>query len=314
VPRWIAEGLSVVEERRARPGWTIPQKPDVLLLYYDGVLPPPSRLTEGFTRPESPQHLGGAYDLASLVALWIEETRGFDTIVRMLRGYGDGRSDEQIITSVLRTTPEAFDKDFDDWIRARTPPERARDYIRFFTAGQRQLEEGNRDAAKRSLEAAGALFTTSGGGSPYTLLAQIYQSEGNQQGAIDALRKVSLADETAYQPNLELARLLEATGDKRGAADALERAVWIHPFAPEPHAKLAGLYTELGDHTKAVRERRVIVGLRPTDRADAYYQLAMAMNRAGDRVGARREVLRALEAAPSFGLAQDLLLQLHEGQ
>ena len=154
VPRWFTEGLSVVEERRARPGWTIPQKPDFLLMYYDGELPPPSRLTEGFTRPTSPQHLGGAYDLASLVVLWIEETRGFDTIIRMLRGYREGRSDEQIITSVLRTTPEAFDKDFDDWLRARNPPEKARDYIRFFAAGQRQLEEGNKDAAKRSLEAA----------------------------------------------------------------------------------------------------------------------------------------------------------------
>ena len=128
------------------------------------------------------------------------------------------------------------------------------------------------------------------------------------------MRKVALADEMAYEPDLELARLLEATGDKRGAADALERAVWIHPFAPEPHARLAALYAELGDNAKAVRERRVIVGLRPTDRADAYYRLAMALNRAGDKVGARREVLRALEAAPSFGLAQDLLLDLHEGQ
>jgi Tfp pilus assembly protein PilF len=50
--------------------------------------------------------------------------------------------------------------------------------------------------------------------------------------------------------------------------------------------------------------------LNPVDRAEALYQLAHAYSRAGDRAAARREVLRALEVAPSFEKAQELLLEV----
>jgi tetratricopeptide (TPR) repeat protein len=238
---------------------------------------------------------------------------GFDAILATLRAYRDGRSDEQVSTSVLRTTPEAFDAEFDAWLRARSNPALAREFVRLMTLAGEQLEQRNTERAKTALQAAGQMFTVSGGGSPFTTLAQIYLTEGNKTAAIDALQRVSTADESAYEPNLELARLYEEQGDLRHAANALERAMWINPYTPAPHVKLAELYAELGDHAKAVRERRVVVGLRPTDRAEAHYQLAVALQRAGDRTGARREVLRALEAAPSFGRAQELLLQLHEG-
>jgi Tfp pilus assembly protein PilF len=56
------------------------------------------------------------------------------------------------------------------------------------------------------------------------------------------------------------------------------------------------------------------VALNPVDRAEALYQLALAYRDAGDTAGARREVLRALEQAPAFEKAQDLLLALRQGE
>ena len=53
--------------------------------------------------------------------------------------------------------------------------------------------------------------------------------------------------------------------------------------------------------------------LAPVDMAEALYQLAVALSDAGDAAGARREVLRALELAPSFAPAQELLLKLQPG-
>jgi Tfp pilus assembly protein PilF len=44
--------------------------------------------------------------------------------------------------------------------------------------------------------------------------------------------------------------------------------------------------------------------------AEARYQLAVAHHEAGDHGSARKEVLRALEAAPNFERAQELLLKL----
>lgn len=312
VPRWLTEGLSVLEERNARPGWTRAVTPEFMLAYDAGELPPVSDLNEGFVRPRSPQHVGLAYDMAALVAEWVEETRGFDALVRMLHGYRDGRSTADILRSTLRAEPEAVDAEFDAWLRNRASADDAREFGRLMTAGRQQLDGGDLRGARTSIEAAAGLFRHSRAGSPYALLAQVHQRAGDERAAADALALLSEYDEHAYAGNVELARLRDSFGDARGAADALERAVWIHPYELAPHLKLAELYSALGEHDRAVRERRVILGLRPPDRAEAYYRLAAALMDAGRGAEARQEVLRALEIAPGYDEAQRLLLRLHE--
>jgi Tfp pilus assembly protein PilF len=66
----------------------------------------------------------------------------------------------------------------------------------------------------------------------------------------------------------------------------------------------------LSDWGKAIRERKGVLALDPVDRADALYQLALAYYKSGDLSNARRTVLRALEDAPAFERAQDLLLEI----
>jgi hypothetical protein len=73
---------------------------------------------------------------------------------------------------------------------------------------------------------------------------------------------------------------------------------------------MADLYARSGNKAKVVRERRALVGLNPVDRAGAWYRLAAAQDDAGDRKGALTSVVRSLEDAPNFQLAQDLLLKL----
>ncbi|MEX0912170.1 MAG: tetratricopeptide repeat protein, partial [Gemmatimonadota bacterium] len=307
VAKWFTEGLSVLEERRARPGWGHPVTPEFLLVYDADELPPVSRLNEGFSRPRTPQHIGHAYDMAALVGQWIEETRGFDAVIRMLHGYRDGLSTDEIFRRVLGAEPEVIDEEFDAWLRATHSPEAAREFRQLMTQGREHYEAGNLPQAISSLERAGEMFPVSASGSPYAVLAQIHLEAENEDAAVAALETLTSYDETALSANLQLADLLESAGDDRGAAGALERAVWIYPFDPAPHRRLAELYSDLGEHELAVRERRAIVGLNPTDRAEALYELAQALYTAGDRDGARREVLRALEAAPSFERAQQLL-------
>ena len=48
----------------------------------------------------------------------------------------------------------------------------------------------------------------------------------------------------------------------------------------------------------------------PTDRAEAHYRLALALTEAGERDEARRQVLRALEIAPGYEAALELLLRI----
>jgi tetratricopeptide (TPR) repeat protein len=77
---------------------------------------------------------------------------------------------------------------------------------------------------------------------------------------------------------------------------------------------MASLYKQVGDKAKVVRERRALVGLNPVDRAGAWYRLAIAQDEAGETRGAISSLLRALEDAPNYQLAQDLLLKLTGGR
>jgi len=90
----------------------------------------------------------------------------------------------------------------------------------------------------------------------------------------------------------------------------LERMIWIWPYDQDVHVKLAEASARSGNPGRAVRARRAVVALGPTDMLEARYQLARALLAAGDSAAARREVLGVLEQAPTFEKAQALLLEL----
>ncbi|HEX6322765.1 MAG TPA: tetratricopeptide repeat protein [Vicinamibacterales bacterium] len=342
VPRWLTEGLSVLEERRARPGWGDDVRPEWLLAWKADRLLPVSRLNEGFVRPRYPAQISFSYYQASLVAELIEREHGMDAIRRMLAGYRDGLDDAQVFRTVLNTDLEDFDEAFAAWVEGRfakplaairvpsgmrdtadiapftetepSGPPAPDDLFGQFAEGRRLFAEGRYAQAKPFLERARTLFpeNTSGGG-PYGMLARVRLEEGDTAGAIAELRALTALDENAYEANLQVAELLEATGDAAGAAQALERIVYVYPYEMELHTRIAALRAQLEDWPAVVRARRAIVALRPVDRAEALYQLALAYFNAGDRAAARREVLAALEVAPGFAEAQELLLRIAGG-
>ena len=67
VPRWVSEGLSVYEERKARPGWGQNVSPAFLKAFEEKKLVPASRLNDGFVRPAYPQQVIFSYYEASLL-------------------------------------------------------------------------------------------------------------------------------------------------------------------------------------------------------------------------------------------------------
>jgi tetratricopeptide (TPR) repeat protein len=148
------------------------------------------------------------------------------------------------------------------------------------------------------------------GGSGYHLLVDAQLARGDTAAAVAALTAITSRNGDAVDENLTLARLLEARRDTAGAVAALERATLIDPFDGAVQARLAGLATSTRQWATAVRARRAVLALGPSDRAEAFYRLAQALVGAGDLAGARREVLRALDLAPTFEAAQDLLLTI----
>jgi tetratricopeptide (TPR) repeat protein len=336
VPRWLTEGLSVLEERRARRGWGDDLTPQFLGAYKSGDVFPVSQLSQGFVRPRFPEQLAFSYYQASLVAEMIEEERGFDTILAMLRAYGDGLSDREVFEQVLGVDPEDFDDRFDDWLQARFDTqlaavpavhredvgliERALGSMRggdggAFPAelanGRELAEEGNIEEAIESFERAKSLFPEYvGPGSAYEELARLHLERGDTAAAAHELQGLTSINENAYSANVALAQMLSKLGDTSGAVEALERAIYVSPYDRALHERMVELYTGLGDLQGVVSSRRALVALNPVDRSDALYRLALAYEAAGDAASARRQVLRALELAPNFVEAQELLLRL----
>ena len=312
VPRWFTEGLSVYEERRARPGWGSETTADYVLAYDRGDIPPVSRLNEGFSRPPSPRHLSLAYHGASLVIDWIVETQGFPAIVGMLREYGDGRSNEEVLRGVLGADPEELDRRFDEWFRARYPLAEVESYRDRLARARVHEQAGSPDEVESLLpEEAIALFADADP-VPHALIGRARLARGDTVGAITALTRVAEIDENAYSVNALLAELAEGREASVQVA-ALERLAYIHPYDVGHRRRLAELYMSEGEPQGAVRERRAVVALRPVDRAEALYQLAVALRDAGEPQEARRQVIRALEVAPAFERAQELLLELSGG-
>jgi tetratricopeptide (TPR) repeat protein len=67
---------------------------------------------------------------------------------------------------------------------------------------------------------------------------------------------------------------------------------------------------EAGNWPAAVTAYQTLVSLAPSDPAGAHYNLARAWLGYGKKQEAKRETLRALEIAPSYEKAQQLLLKL----
>ena len=332
VPRWLSEGLSVLEERRARRGWGADASPEFLAAYKAGKLVKVSRMNDGFMRPTYPQQIIFSYYQASLVGELIERDHGQRAIVDMLNAYKTGATTAQVFERVLKTSPEAFDTKFDDYMKQRFgaqlaviepkegraggaatagPPAIDGELARTMARAIAAVEAKNFDEAVPLLERAKTMFPDyAGRQSAYSLLAQIHKARGNMRAAANELTALTLRNEDDYRANLELAGMLEQLGDTAGAAAALDRAMYISPYEAPLHVRLASHYARLGDRAKVVRERAAVVALNPVDRAEALYQLALAYYEAGDASAARREVLRALEDAPNFEKAQELLLRL----
>ena len=337
VPRWLSEGLSVYEERRARKGWGQNVTPGFLQAYQSGRLVPASRLNDGFVRPAYPQQVLFSYYQASLVCEMIAAQFGEKALMDMLRAFREGQSNSQVVRSVLGMDLNTFDQRFDAYMRGRfghalaalgsEPPRvserlpsqvlvarataQPRDYGVQLAVGRALMQRGDTVASIAQLERARALFPEyAGGDGPYPLLVQAMLARGDKLAARQLLLTMRDLGEFPHDAHVLLADLLLQTGDTARAADALEDAIYVSPYDIEQHRTLASLYSRLGNHRKAIRERLAVVALNPVDRAEAVYDLAVAYRDAGDIVNARRQVLRALEEAPHYENAQRLLLQL----
>jgi cellulose synthase operon protein C len=330
VPRWLTEGISVWEEAQARPEWGRDMEVPFAAALEQGKALKLTDLNAGFTSPDT---IALAYFQASLLVDHIVKTYGNEKLHALLRSYGEGLEGDAALTKTLGASMEqlqaAFDKSVDQRFAAlrtalrpveglnHADPAAVRtiaaanpgSYIAQVAYGRALASEKDKAAFEPLERAASLVPVATGEESPHALMAELAMQLGEEPRALQEYQALLANDHTAVDPARKLAALAEKLGKSDVAQLAHERVVSLDPSDASAHTGLGRLALKKNQGDLAVREFKAALALGPADRAGAHCDLGEAYLAKGLPADAKREALAALEIAPSFERAQDLLLK-----
>jgi len=339
VPRWLTEGISVYEEGLVRPEWARDSELGFARAYASGKVPTLAELNSGFTRPDT---IELAYFQASLVVSLIVQQHGHAALNVMLRSYGDGADTEAALRKATGNGSAELQSAFDAMLAQRysavgkalqipdgveiprgapvaTLKGLAAKYRDSYPvqvgAGQALAAAGAPADAIAAFEHAAALVpTATGPGSPRAQIAALAERAGDFARALRELTSLVADDHTNVDAARKLVPLGRRLGDQEALILAYERIVTIDPFDAVAHAAYGRLAADRRDLPLALREFRAAVAAGPVDPVPVQCDLGEALLAAGQRAEAKQAVLAALEIAPTYERAQQLLLRIVEGK
>ncbi len=335
VPRWLTEGISVYEEKRARPEWGREMDIPFARALDRGQVLKLADLNSGFMSPEL---ISISYFQASLVVEHIAETFGQPKLRALVESYATGIDTETAISKVLDVSIDDLQGTFDTFVDQRykglrqalaapdgLTPDLSPDAARAIASANEgsfpaqmalgmALEESDPGKAIEAYERAAVLVPhATGPESPQARIAEIALARGDKARAIKALDTLTGFDHSDLASARKLASLVDPATDPALLQTALRRVVAVDPFDAASHTTLGRMALATGEGAEAVRLFTIALAAGPADRAGAHADLAEGLLESGDRDGARRQALSALEIAPTYSRAQDLLLKLVGG-
>ena len=333
VPRWLTEGISVFEEKRARREWGREQELEFAHALDHGGVMTLKNLNAGFSDPKT---ISMAYFQASQVVAHIHETYGQDKLRALVASYATGVDTDGALTQALGITMDQLQAGFDTFAarefgalrQAMKAPEglakiTALDELKALAEKesgsfpvQMRLADayekaGDKTAAMAVYERAAALAPpATGKDSPNVKLAKLAVEQKQPDRALAALEALSKVDANDIESARTWAGLVAAKNDPKRSAAAYARVASIDPFDLDAQATLGNYALVSGDAPTAIRAFKSVLAAGTVDKAAARTYLAEAYLANGQKSEAKKEVLAALELAPQFERAQDLLLRL----
>jgi len=337
VPRWLTEGISVYEEKKARSEWGREMDVAFAGMLNRGETLKLRDLNSAFTNPKT---ISLAYFQASLLVEHIVNAYGDAGLRTLVRAYAQGIDTDAALKAALATDLDQMQGGFDQTIermfgtmrRAMAVPEGVEDLLKLPAPAVKTIAEANPrsfpvqmalgaalrkagqvDEAMVAFERAAALVPIAGGpGSPHEQLAAMALEKKDRARAITELTALIAVDFNNVDAARQLADLLRQNGvdDAAKMMPVYQRIAAIDPFDPEAHAMLGRYAMQRNEADAASREFRAVIALGPVDRAAAYTDLGESYFKGGKRAEAKKQILAALEIAPSYERAQGLLLKL----
>ncbi|MDQ7051805.1 MAG: tetratricopeptide repeat protein [candidate division KSB1 bacterium] len=336
VPRWLAEGISVYEAARANPAWDMDMHMMMIGALKKDELIPLAELDKGFVG--DPRRVTFSYYQSSQMVRFIVQTFGFDRLLQLLAAFRDDLNTAQAIRRVFDLSLSQFDRQFAQWARQVFPVDQIefdadleklmgsdqpsgkllhtllKDNPKLFLVKLRYakylIEKGEfREAIDMLVKVRDTFPEYVGPNNAYLLLEKAYAEIGDSASAAAQLSALLRRDGKNYRAALKLLRYAESLQRDDWAKQALELAIQIYPYNAELHRKLGRIYLKENRSRLAIREFEVLLALNPLDRADAHCNLAEAYLQAQQKRRAHRHALKALEFAPTYQRAQELLLK-----
>jgi predicted Zn-dependent protease len=284
---------------------------------------------------QDPEKISLAYYEASILAEHIVETYGMSALRKLLVTYGEGLEGEAALKAGLGVDIDKLQADFDkvlaakygSVVKALTPPKELEpgkgspeavgaafpdSFQAQVALGEFLWKAGRVDEAFKVLERAAQMVPmATGARSPHAMMAQMALQKNDRARAISELEKLLQHANTDLESARLLAKQLEETGaspDRLMAA--YERIAQLDPFDAANHTRLGRLKMGAGDAQTAAREFRAAIASGTLDPAAAHSDLAESYLALGNKAEARRAILAAIEVAPGYPRAQDLLLKV----
>jgi cellulose synthase operon protein C len=350
LPRWLSEGLSTYEEKRARPEWGREMDLEfaAMLNHGDAI-----RLRDLNAAFQNPKLISMAYFQGGLLVDHIMTAYGDAGMRKLIRIYGEGLDTDAALHAALGTDFDHLQAGYDRMIDqqfgalrlAMAVPEGAEDLLKMPTPALKSLASehprsypvqvalgralrkgGQMDDAMQAFERASALVPIArGAGSPHDEMASIALERKDLARATTELTALVAADFNNVEAARKLADLLRQSDgmDSARLGPVFQRIVAIDPFDGDAHAALGRMAMQRDTTAGAAgaasadvasREFRTVLALNPVDRAAAFTDLAESYYKAGKRAEAKKQTLAALEIAPTYERAQTLLLKLVDGR
>lgn len=313
VPRWFSEGVSVFEEWSTGPlrGRHIPVR--VLEAMADDRFLPVAELDGGFMRPTYEGQVIVSYTQAGLLCQYIAREWGQQGLVDMLTGFAGGLGTVAAIRQGLGVAPEDLDRGFGEFLEAefRAVLDVLDEWNGLRQATYRALDEGDWEEVLDRAETAIAAYPDYvDANDAYIPMALALEELGRRPEAMDTLETYWRLGGYAPGALRRLGTWLHEAGRPEDAIAVYDDLIMVTPLDAEVHTTLGDWMLAEGRADGALREYRALMAMQPHDMAGTHYRLASAFLALEDQARTREHLLYALEIAPHYREAQQLLLEI----
>jgi hypothetical protein len=312
-PRWFSEGVSVYEEWSTGPlpGRHIPL-PVFAAIKEDKFLPV-AELDRGFIRPTYEAQVIVSYMQAGLVCQYIAGRFGQEALERMLVEFRNGKDTAQAIQGALGISPKQFDENFAAYVDTE---------LGAVVAGLEQWQEKQGEVMKSVEDADWRLVVAKAAeaielfpdyvdeGSAYIAKARAHRELGETVLMTNTL--LEYRRRGGYEPDalITLARTLGEAGRNDDALDVFKDVIMVAPLRPQVHLEYGDRLIAANRPAEALVEYQALLAMNPQDLAEAHYRVAKTYVALEDKGKGREHLLYALEIAPHYREAQQLLLEV----